>query len=317
MIPLRREVNRLSLLCRVAAGAVAILLVSCSAARCAITVTADPFYPDFPDVFTTDPSAVNNGNRGITADRNLRQTFKNLTAIDVGQIVLSFDVNTAAGGMVIDFYEVDDVLATMWTPGPLVHTITIPDLTVTSSQRLGITLTDADVFGLPARFAGTTGYGIELSNFDLATTIGTWIHTNDNIDHYPDGVFYIESGGLSGSDPLRDVGVALLDVNAPPATPGDVDGDTDVDIGDLEIIAANFRQSVSLRALGDLTGDGFVDVLDFRNWKSNYPGAFPGSGANWPIVPEPATLLSALTALAAASSLRRAGSRIKPGNRDE
>jgi hypothetical protein len=268
-------------------------------------------------VFTTDPSIVTNANRGITADRNLRQTFKNPTTIDVGQIVLGFDVNLPAGGMIIDFYEVDDVLAATWTPGALVHTISIPDLTVNTSQRLGITLTDADIFELPARFAGTTGYGIELSNFNLTDTIGTWIHTNDGIDHYAGGVFYIETGEISGTDPTRDVGVSLLATNAPPATPGDVDGDTDVDLEDLNIIAANFRQTVATRTMGDLTGDRFVDVLDFRNWKANYPGAFPGLGANWPNVPEPATLLSALTALAAASSWRRTSSRFKPRIRTE
>ena len=121
MNPFRREANRLSLLCRAAAGAIAILLLGNTSARCAITVTADPFYPDFPDVFTTDPSAVNNGNRGITADRNLRQTFKNPTTIDIGHIVLSFDVNAAAGGMVIDFYEVDDVLGVLPSSGGHLH----------------------------------------------------------------------------------------------------------------------------------------------------------------------------------------------------
>jgi hypothetical protein len=250
---------------------------------------------------------VTNGNRGITADRNLRQTFKNPTTIDVGEIVLGFDVNTPAGGMVIDFYEVDDVLAPTWTPGALVHTITIPDLSVATNQRLGITLTGADVFALPARSAGTTGYGIELSNFDAATTIGTWAHTFDAIDHYPNGVFYIESGELSGADPLRDVGLALRAANAPPATPGDVNGDTNVNVADVEIIAANFRLNASLRSMGDLTGNGFVDLLDFRNWKSNFPGAFPASasGSSSPAVPEPATVLGAIVGLLGITWQRR------------
>jgi hypothetical protein len=305
MIPARRKANRFIVSCRVANCAVAVLLAGASAARCAVTTAADPMYPPFPNVFTTDPLAVTNANRGITADRNLRQTFKNPTTIDVGQIVLGFDVNTPAGGMIIDFYEVDDVNAAMWSPGTLVHTITLPDLTVATSQRLGITLTDADIFELPARFAGTTGYGIELSNADVTTTIGTWIHTLDGIDHYPDGVFYTETGEISGSDPTRDVGVALLSANAPPVTPGDVDGDTDVDLVDLDIIAANFRLNVSLRSMGDLTGDGFVDVLDFRDWKANYPGATPAFGGNNPGVPEPATLMSAFFALVAAGLLSR------------
>jgi hypothetical protein len=290
---------------RVVAGVLVIVLVGGSSAKPAITISADPNYPDFPNVFTTDPLLVTNGNRGITADRNLRQTFKNPTTIDVGQIVLGFDVNTPAGGMVIDFYQVDDVLAATWTPGTLVQTITIPDLTVATTQRLGITLSDADVFQLPARFAGTTGYGIELSNFDAATTIGTWPHTNDAVDHYPDGVFYIEDGGISGADPTRDVGVALLAANAPPTTPGDVNGDTTVNVADVEIIAANFRQNASLRSMGDLTGNGFVDLLDFRNWKANFPGAFPASASSNPAVPEPATLVVVFVGMAGIAWLRR------------
>jgi hypothetical protein len=288
-------------------SAILILLIGRSLAQSAVTITADPQYPNFPNVFTTDPLLVTNGNRGITADRNLRQTFKNPTTIDVGEIVLGFDVNTPAGGMIIDFYEVDDVLAPTWTPGALVHTITIPDLTVATNQRLGITLTGADVFALPARSAGTTGYGIELSNFDAATTIGTWAHTFDAIDHYPNGVFYIESGELSGADPLRDVGLALRAANAPPATPGDVNGDTNVNVADVEIIAANFRLNASLRSMGDLTGNGFVDLLDFRNWKSNFPGAFPASasGSSSPAVPEPATVLGAIVGLLGISWQRR------------
>jgi hypothetical protein len=295
----RRSSGRGKVSCTLFPSAILILLVGGSVARSAVTITADPQYPNFPNVFTTDPLLVTNGNRGITADRNLRQTFKNPTTIDVGEVVLGFDVNTPAGGMVIDFYEVDDVLAPTWTPGALVHSITIPDLTVATNQRLGITLTDADVFELPARSAGTSGYGIELSNFDAATTIGTWAHTFDATDHYPDGAFYVETGELSGADPVRDVGVALRAANAPPATPGDVNGDMNVNIADVEVIAANFRQNASLRSMGDLTGNGFVDLLDFRNWKSNFPGAFPApaSGASSPAVPEPGTVLGAIVGL--------------------
>jgi hypothetical protein len=300
-----KSLSRLS--CALFPSAMLILLVGGSWARSAVTITADPQYPNFPNVFTTDPLLVTNGNRGITADRNLRQTFKNPTTIDVGEIVLGFDVNTPTGGMVIDFYEVDDVLAAAWTPGALVHTISIPDLTVATNQRLGITLTEADVFELPARFADTTGYGIELSNFDVATTIGTWAHTLDGIDHYPDGAFYTETGELSGADPLRDVGVALRAANAPPVTPGDVNGDMNVNIADVEIIAANFRQNASLRSMGDLTGNGFVDLLDFRNWKANFPGAFPASasGSSSPAVPEPATVFAAIVGLLGITRQRR------------
>jgi hypothetical protein len=85
-----------------------------------------------------------------------------------------------------------------------------------------------------------------------------------------------------------------------------VDGLNGVTIADLEIIAANFRKNGS-RSQGDLTGDGFVDIFDFRDWKSNYPGANSGTGgiAEWETllgIPEPSSALLVLTGLAAGSA---------------
>ena len=75
---------------------------------------------------------------------------------------------------------------------------------------------------------------------------------------------------------------------------GDVDGDGDVDTDDFDAIRNHFRMSVNARSLGDLNEDGFVDFLDFGEWKDNYPYN-PGSGAGAEAanesVPEPSSLV--------------------------
>lgn len=305
--------NRLTTFCRLLAGTATLLLFGSSVSWGAVSLTADPAYPDFPDVFTVDPLADSFASRNIAADRNLRQTFKNPTSIDVAQIVLGLAVQAPEGGLVIDIYEVDDVLAAAWTPGPLVHSISIGSTAlIGTDERLGVTLTDSDIFSLPARFAGTTGYGLELSNFDGTTNIGAWRHTNTGVDEYTDGVFYVEDGAPSGgSSAIRDIGFSLLDASSGPSTPGDVDGDGDVDfletdsdmISDLDIIAANFRQGPAMRTTGDLTGDGQVNLFDFREWKANFAaGSLSSSNGQ---VPEPTTLATTLLLAGAFGFLRR------------
>lgn len=298
-----RPITRLTILCVVAAT-----LASGSTTWAVVTLIANPDYPDFPDVFTADPYADSSAARGITADRNLRQTFKNSETFDVSEIVLSFKVNSPDGGMILEFYEVDDVSASTWAAGNLVHTISLPSL-IGTSTTLGITLSESDIFELPARFEGTTGYGLEISNFDNTTTIGEWRHTHTGEDAFLDGVFYTEGGGPSGSGD-RDVGLSLLSADAMPAQPGDVNGDGVVDTNDLDIIALNFRQGSALRPDGDLTGDGVVNLQDFRVWKFNFPGAVTPAMLAGLTVPEPASLAGVLLALAGIGSVRVRRSRV-------
>jgi hypothetical protein len=79
--------------------------------------------------------------------------------------------------------------------------------------------------------------------------------------------------------------------------PGDVDGDDDVDLADFAAIRDHFEMTVASRSLGDVNEDGYVDLLDFRVWKANYP--FPGAGAGASenaTIPEPSSWIFGLIA---------------------
>lgn len=273
----------------------------------AVSFEADPPYPTLPNLTTVDPYAFANSNRGITETRMLRQTFQNPATFDVGQIILSFNVNVAgAGGMAAILYEVDDVNAAgdfASTNPVLVRTIFNQPTTLDTNERLGITLTESDIFTLPARNTGTEGYAIEITNADMVTTIGTWINTNTGTDEYPNGRYFREGTATIGG--VLDFGLSLLEPVI--TTPGDVDGMGGVTLTDLEIIAANFRTN-GPRSMGDLTGDGFVDLLDYREWKANYPGANtpPGSGALGELgIPEPASVFLVVVGAVAACGFTR------------
>jgi hypothetical protein len=71
----------------------------------------------------------------------------------------------------------------------------------------------------------------------------------------------------------------------PVVVAGDVNGDGVANNADFEPIRLNFLQSVTARADGDLTADGFVDFADFREWK-----AAAGLGSS-SAVPEPTVYL--------------------------
>jgi hypothetical protein len=296
--------------CRHAFVALAVTFFIASHGEAAVFVTGgDPPAPVSPIIFTADAGPVGTagtGARGIDDLRELRQTFKNPTTFDVGQIYLGFDVTSGLGGLTVAIYEVEDVNAGTWTPGNLVHSFQYFDLLPGTSGRLKFNLTGTDVFSLPARNTGAQGYGIALSNTDGAGNPGQIIHTSsggEDPDLYLDGRYYTELGGGNAN---RDFGVWLLGPEAGLPEPGDVDGLNGVDLADLAIIAANFRQS-GPRSEGDLTGNGFIDLFDFREWKANYPGANSGLGFGGltGFVPEPASGVVAMLGLLSAAFLRR------------
>jgi hypothetical protein len=185
-----------------------------------------------------------------------------------------------------------------------------------ADQVFRLDLTGGDVFALPQRDAGTTGYGLEISTPNSEASDGNpgliWFTdvTATQTDFYVDGRYYTELGNASTA--YRDIGISLVASDEMPCEPGDVNCVDGVDLDDLAIIAANFRTNGG-RELGDLTGNGFIDFDDFDEWKQNYPDAGSASAAIAAIfagvnVPEPAsaTLLACgLVGLASGGARRR------------
>jgi hypothetical protein len=191
-------------------AAAAGIVLAALPSRADVTLIPNPAdYGASPAVFTLDPEAFGPAQRGVTGTRNLRQTFQLADSIFVENIVLSLALNGTDGGLVIDFYEIADVGAGSWSAGTLVHTITLPttvDLPSTTA-RLQLQLSGADIFSLTQRNTGNEGYGIEVSNADDVSGIGNFRHSNDGTEHFTQGRFYTESGSPSGTG--RDLGVAL------------------------------------------------------------------------------------------------------------
>ena len=83
--------------------------------------------------------------------------------------------------------------------------------------------------------------------------------------------------------------------------PGDVNGDTFINIADFNLIKANFGTTVDNRNQGDLTGDSFVDLADYRLWKAVAAPADIAAA----VIPEPTGLALALAGVASIAALRR------------
>jgi hypothetical protein len=76
-----------------------------------------------------------------------------------------------------------------------------------------------------------------------------------------------------------------------------------VTLADYNIIKANFGMNVATRNLGDVTGDGVVNLFDFGQWKDNFP--FPAGANGAGQVPEPTSTVLLTFALPLGWSLRR------------
>jgi hypothetical protein len=159
----------------------------------AVNLIADPAYSG---LITGDPELSGPAQRGIAVDRHLRQTFVLGAGLNVDSIQLSIKLAGGTGA---------DPSAATWVPGTLIKSLSIgvTETLPSSSARIGLNLTDGDIFTLPAG-----NYGIEVSNGDDATTIGSLRHSNSGVDTYTDGRFYIENGNPSNSN-HRDFGVAI------------------------------------------------------------------------------------------------------------
>ena len=305
--------NKLALLrsamnCRTGLALVSAILVftASTTTMAAISLTADPPAPGFPEIHVVDSSVFGNIIHTLTEDRQIRQTFQNPSQIDIGEIIMSLNLNgtdgtanegAGEGGLIIDIYTVEDVNAADWpsaTPSASpIKTWTIPQTTSIpeTNGRLSVEFTGADIFSLAARDTGTQGYGIEISNVDGVTNMGGWhVTPADEVDRYTQGVFFREDalGGTVSRD-YRDAGLSIFAVGASAPVPGDVTGDNLVGTDDFDIITQNFRTVVGSRTLGDLTGDGNVNFDDFREWKDNAPASVLAA-VGVASVPEPTSL---------------------------
>lgn len=89
--------------------------------------------------------------------------------------------------------------------------------------------------------------------------------------------------------------------------PGDADGDLDVDLVDFELIRSNLGKAAGPGVLGDVRGNGIIDLNDFKLWKQYYPTAAPVGGlASNVTVPEPSAMILALVGAAFGLGGRRA-----------
>ncbi|MCO6047460.1 PEP-CTERM sorting domain-containing protein [Aeoliella sp. ICT_H6.2] len=87
---------------------------------------------------------------------------------------------------------------------------------------------------------------------------------------------------------------------------GDVDGGG-VSLSDFEIIRDNLGKNVNARSLGDLTGNGKVELDDFQQWLEVAPAAMRAEALASFSVPEPSSVLLVGAAVAVAFWGRRRG----------
>jgi hypothetical protein len=78
-----------------------------------------------------------------------------------------------------------------------------------------------------------------------------------------------------------------------------------VQLNDYNIIKANFGTDVASRELGDVTGDGVVNLLDFGQWKDNFPLSGSASGSAAAQVPEPTSAAVGALVVALGAALPR------------
>ncbi|HEX6961299.1 MAG TPA: PEP-CTERM sorting domain-containing protein, partial [Lacipirellula sp.] len=158
----------------------------------------------------------------------------------------------------------------------------------------------SDALGL-ATIVGTTSFddlgvvSVDLDPTFVESLVGSASHLGLTIAPGATGNFRF--GTLEGGEFSEP---ALLTVNLAPVTPGDFDGDGDVDGDDL----AQWRGDFGASALSDADGDGDSDGADFLAWQRQL-----GSGAALSAaaagVPEPSATALLTLALAALLAAKR------------
>lgn len=141
----------------------------------------------------------------------------------------------------------------------------------------------------------SSGYfGIDATQGDAAYAGGTGFNSASPIRSFSDNTL----GNLATHGYDR---TFVAQLTAPPGGPGDVDNNGVVNLADYNIIRANLEKPAAIFTNGDLNGDSYVDLNDFRRWRS----AAPPEVAAMAGVPEPSTAALAIGGLLVAAGCRR------------
>lgn len=110
-------------------------------------------------------------------------------------------------------------------------------------------------------------------------------------------------GSVTTINPSLAFSITALAAAPPGSTlvPGDLDGDTDVDLTDYGILKSHWLEDIGGIANGDLNGDAKVNIIDFAIFKQDYilfNGGGGAAGLSVP-VPEPSTWILLAAALPA------------------
>jgi hypothetical protein len=117
------------------------------------------------------------------------------------------------------------------------------------------------------------------------------------------------NASTSGTNPVTTnswAGVDNVLLQIAPTTAGDLNGDGSLTTADYDILRAHQQTTSPYIADGELTGDGIINLNDFRAFRSLF-GTGSGSGSGTVgsgAVPEPSTLLLSLLGLAVISGVR-------------
>jgi len=124
---------------------------------------------------------------------------------------------------------------------------------------------------------------------------------------HPNKPYYEELDGV----PLLLESLAELDQHVASFTKfGDFDGNDVVDLVDYQTIQDHWLSDVSPYQDGDVTGDGFVSLVDFSRFKNEYFEGLPAAlGDGLGSIPEPRAVWLVVVGLALVVSLRRTRSR--------
>jgi hypothetical protein len=220
--------NRVLLVC---VSVLAVLaMVATSAAGTILTGDVKGNFPYNAEVYTTNPWSGSTANAGLTETRQVGQTFQSKVDVDVNEIAFSFDVTggasegTNAVGLTVQLYEVDDVLAGSIDTAALtpLKEWAFPGV-LPAGDFLWLTLTDDDVFTLPARNTGTEGYLLRLTTVEHDIdngngNPGTLVYSKyDN--PYPPGTVYRNTSSATAPmgtvSSAYDAGIAINHIPEP------------------------------------------------------------------------------------------------------